>query len=187
MRRLTIRIEPRGRADCASPPATRRTGRRRQRRRHRKAADAAGNATIAEGLAGMPATASSSPPPSRSGSTRRSPGPARTPCSCPATPRSTNCRPARSTRLMKPECARAADRRADLSHPPRHDPCRRHRQGDRQRQGQGGAGDDGRRDADRDQGRRQDRPCRCRRGQGDRHPGPTTSVRTASSTGSTRS
>ena len=59
-----------------------------------------------KGLPTMPATASSSPPPSRSGSTRRLPVPARTPCSFRATPHSTNCPPARSTRCSSRNRAR---------------------------------------------------------------------------------
>ena len=53
----------------------------------------------------------------------------------------------------KPESRAAADRRPHLSHPAGHGAGRRHRQGDRQRQGQGGPGDHGRRHADRDRAR----------------------------------
>ena len=58
--------------------------------------------------------------------------------------------PAGPPKLAKPEIRAPADRRPDLPHPARHGAGRRHRQGDRQRQGQDGAGDHGRRHADRD-------------------------------------
>ena len=81
---------------------------------------------------------------------------------------------------------RPADRHPDQPDPARHGAGRGHRQGDRQRQGQGRAGDHGRRHADRDQGRRQDRPHRLPRATRRRSPRPTSSSPTASSITSTR-
>ena len=120
------------------------------------AKEAAGDKTIAAGLdAEQPVHRTR---PRRPGSTRRWPARAPTPCWCPTMPRSRKL-PA-GTFDAKPE------NRAQLTGVltnmilPGHRARRRHRQGDRQRQGQGGAGDHGRRHADRDQGGRQDRPDR---------------------------
>ena len=97
---------------------------------------------------------------------------ARTRCSFRTMRRSTRRPPARSTPAREP---RPADRHPHQSDPARHRAGRRHRQGDRQRQGQGDARDHGRRHADRDQGRRQDRAHRLPPGTRRRSPRATSS------------
>ena len=140
--------------------------------RHRNAADAEG----AEGRRRQDhrrrprrRTASSWPRPRPPGSTRRSPAQGPTRCSSPTMPRSPRA-PAGTfdtkpenraqltgvlTNLILPGTVLAADIDKAIDNG----------------KGKARAGDDGRRNADRDQGRRQDRPHRRRRPQGDGHPG----------------
>ena len=127
----------------------------------------------------------SSPPPRPPASTRRWPDPGPIPCWSPTTRRSTSSR--RHVRMgqareSRPQLTGVLTNQILPGTMLAEDIGKAIDDG----QGQGGAGDHGRRNADRDQRGRQDRADRRRRRQGDRHQGRRASSPTASSTASTR-